>query len=188
MQIAKLFFSMSMLLSLTNYASARSVTIDVDQVRDISAGCLTTPLPLAPPNAAKTKVKSKYNNAQFEVAFWYEPCLAGAKTRLKTKAVMLMQISPVAETGKSNTKGVLPNFEMVEDGKTEKISFAFNDDGVTNDDSLLAAPTSLLVKTYWQSGRTESVVMPNSKSRSIIYKLENTSFEARVENIPTAVR
>jgi hypothetical protein len=77
---------------------------------------------------------------------------------------------------------------MIEDGKNEKLNFSFNDDGVTSDDSIVTTPTPLLVRVYYQPGRTESVVMPNSKSRSILYRIENTSFEARVDNIPTAVR
>ncbi len=101
---------------------------------------------------------------------------------------MLMQLLPIAGSGASNTKGVLPNFEMIDNGKAKKISFTFNDDGTTTDDSVLTAPTPLLVKTYWQPGRTESVVMPNSNTRSIVYKIENTSFEARVDSVPMAIR
>jgi hypothetical protein len=188
MSTAKLFVSTFLSLSLAGFASARTVTVDVDNVRSTSAGCLKSPMPLAPANAVKMKVKSKYNNAQFEAAFWFEPCLAGVSTRLKTKAVMLMQLSPIAGTGASNTTGVVPNFQLVENGMAEKIAFAFNDDGVISDDTVLTAPTPLLVRTYWQPGRTESIVMPNSASRSIVYKIENTSFEASIDNIPMAIR
>ncbi len=188
MSTTKLFGFAVFLLAFTGLSSARTVTIDVDEVRDVSAGCLKTPMPSAPANAAKMKVKSKYNNAQFEAAFWFEPCNADARTRLKTKAVMLMQLTPVAGTGASNTQGVLPNFELIDNGKAEKLQFAFNDDGKTSDASVLSAPTPLLVRTYYQPGRTESVVMPNSNTRSIVYKIENTSFEARVDSVPMAVR
>jgi hypothetical protein len=188
MQIAKYVLLSSLLISASSFVAARTVTIDVDNIRDVSAGCLKSPLPLAPANAAKMKVKSKLNNSQFKASFWYEPCLPGAKTRLKTKSVLLMQLSPVAETGKSNTQGVVLNFQLIEDGKAEKIAFVFNDDGVTSETIPLTAPTPTLVKTYWQPGRTESVVVPNAKTRSIVYKLENSSFEASVENIPMAER
>ncbi len=59
MSVTKLFSFAVLLLAFTGLSSARTVTVDVDAVRDTSAGCLKSPMPSAPANAAKMKVKSK---------------------------------------------------------------------------------------------------------------------------------
>jgi hypothetical protein len=53
MKSKQFLLGISALMSLCGLANARTVTIDVDQIRDISASCLTSPLPVAPTNAAK---------------------------------------------------------------------------------------------------------------------------------------
>jgi hypothetical protein len=178
--LLKSTLTVALLLS-SAFVEARKV--DVDYVKNKSANCLSTPLASAPANAAKMRVMAPFNKAQFEAAFWYQPCDVGAVTRIKAGSVLMVQFTPIPGTGKSAITSIESNFVIEDANGPQKFSIGVNDDGVTDEMKIQDGPTSAVISLFYSPGRTEANLVPG-QVKSIKFKSRDGSVVGEVTDIP----
>jgi hypothetical protein len=156
-----------------------------DAILTESDGCVASPMPQAPADAAVVRLRSagSTTGAEFDVAYWFQPCTRTPNTHPYGK-VLLAQFSPAPGSSASSSSF---NFtsgytQLSQDGQQDSLYLALDFTG-SSGTTLGNGKNVFLVR--WNSRRNNTYAINNARPVSLLFGATPTTRVPVIGAIPT---